>query len=124
MLDCRIKKIKFDSELHSIYNIWGKKMNVLKKDEVLVCLEQFKQQNKKKYHIVKLGIFGSLARDEMNEDSDIDIVVELEKPKMFDLIGIKQDLEEAFARSVDIVRIRKNMNRFLRNRIEKEVIFV
>ena len=40
---------------------------------------------------------------------------------MFDLIGIKQDLEETFHRSVDVVRMRKNMNQFLKNRIEKEV---
>ncbi|MCU0289615.1 MAG: nucleotidyltransferase domain-containing protein [Acidobacteria bacterium] len=60
----------------------------------------------------------------MNESSDIDIVVELEKPKLFDLIGIKQDLEETLARTVDVIRIRKNMNKFLENRIEKEAIFV
>jgi predicted nucleotidyltransferase len=101
-----------------------RELNALNKDNVLSYLEEFKEKNRKKYHIVKLGLFGSFTRDEMNEDSDIDIVVELEKPKMFDLIGIKQDLEEAFARSVDIVRIRKNMNRFLKNRIDKDVIFI
>lgn len=99
-------------------------MNELSKDEVLSYLEAFKDKNRNKYHIVKLGLFGSLTRGEMNEDSDIDIVVELETPKMFDLVGIKQELEETFARSVDIVRMRKNMNKFLKNRIEREVIFV
>lgn len=99
-------------------------MNRLKKDQVLSYLEDFKVRNKGKYHILKLGLFGSFSRDEVEEDSDIDIVVELETPKMFDLIGIKQDLEEAFACPVDIVRMRKNMNKFLKNRIEKEAIFV
>lgn len=101
-----------------------KKMDALRKEEVLSYLEEFKEKNRNKYHIVKLGLFGSCTRNEMNEDSDIDIVVELEKPKIFDLIGIKQDLEKVFSRSVDIVRIRKSMNKFLENRIKKEAIFV
>ncbi|HLP49096.1 MAG TPA: nucleotidyltransferase domain-containing protein [Candidatus Kapabacteria bacterium] len=86
--------------------------------------KNLKKKTRNKYHIVKLGLFGSCSKNKMNEDSDIDIVVELEKPKLFDLIGIKQDLEEAFARTVDVVRIRKRMNKFLENRIEKEAIFV
>jgi predicted nucleotidyltransferase len=99
-------------------------MNELNRDTVLSYLEEFKEKNRTKYHIVKLGLFGSLVRNEMRVDSDIDIVVELETAKMFDLIGIKQELEEFFARSVDIIRIRKDMNKFLKNRVEKEAIFV
>jgi predicted nucleotidyltransferase len=99
-------------------------MNHLTKDIVLTELREYKEKNKKKYQIVKLGIFGSITRDEFHKDSDIDVVVELEKPKMFDLIGIKQELEEIFSLSVDIVRVRKKMNGFLKNRIEREAIFV
>ncbi len=99
-------------------------MNDLNKDTVLSTLGKFKEKNRTKYHIVRLGLFGSFTRGEIHNDSDIDIAVELEQPKLFDLIGIKQDLEETFACPVDIVRIRKKMNRFLKLRIEKEVIFV
>ncbi|MCX6583246.1 MAG: nucleotidyltransferase domain-containing protein [Candidatus Aminicenantes bacterium] len=99
-------------------------MNHLTKDIVLTELREYKEKNKKKYQIVKLGIFGSITRDEFDKHSDIDVVVELEKPKMFDLIGIKQELEEIFSLSVDIVRVRKKMNEFLKNRIEREAIFV
>ncbi len=99
-------------------------MNQLTKDIVLTQLHEYKEKNKKKYQIIKLGIFGSITRGEFNKDSDIDIVVELEKPKMFHLIGIKQELEEIFSLSVDIVRVRKKMNEFLKNRIEREAIFV
>jgi len=63
-------------------------------------------------------------KDEVNDESDIDIAVQLKKTRMFDIIVIKQDLEEAFTRSVDIVRIRKGVNEFLKERIEKEGIFV
>jgi predicted nucleotidyltransferase len=99
-------------------------MDVLNKDKVISYLEEFKRKNRKKYHILKPGLFGSFTRNEMNEHSDIDIVVKLEKPKMFDVIGIKQDLEEAFTCPVDIVRMRRNMNTFLKDRIEREAIFV
>jgi uncharacterized protein len=103
-----------------------KKMNEqnINKQDVLSYLGEFKKKNRNKYHIVKLGLFGSFTRGDMHEDSDIDIVVELEKPRMFDIVGIKQDLEATFSRSVDIVRLRKRMNPFLKNRIEKEGIFV
>ena len=60
----------------------------------------------------------------MNEQSDIDIVVELEDPDMFNLISIKQDLEEELSRPVDIVRYRERMNAFLKAKIEKEAIYV
>jgi Nucleotidyltransferase domain. len=60
----------------------------------------------------------------MNEASDIDVVVELERPDLFNLIGIKQDLEEQFGRSVDIVRYREKMNDFLKRRIDQEAVYV
>ena len=58
------------------------------------------------------------------KESDIDIVVELKRPDLFHIIGIKQDLEEQLHRSVDIVRYRNKMNGFLRRRIEKEAVYV
>ena len=99
-------------------------MNAMNKDDILVYLKKFKERNSHKYHIVKLGLFGSFSRGDGNEKSDIDIAVVLEKPKMFDLVGIKQDIEEALSCYVDIVRVRDNMNKLLKKRIEKEVIFV
>jgi hypothetical protein len=51
-------------------------------------------------------------------------VVELEDPDMFNLISIKQDLEEELSRPVDIVRYRERMNAFLKAKIEKEAIYV
>jgi predicted nucleotidyltransferase len=117
----------FDTKMWVIYNKpTGIKMNGknINKQDVLTYLGEFKQKNREKYHIVKLGLFGSFTRGDVHDHSDIDIAVELEKPRMFDIVGIKQDLEAAFSRSVDIVRLRQKMNPFLKNRIEKEGIFV
>jgi len=60
----------------------------------------------------------------MDAQSDIDVVVELDRQDLFALIGIKQDLEEELKRQVDVVSYRQGMNRFLKARIEKEAVYV
>ncbi|MFO8088790.1 MAG: nucleotidyltransferase domain-containing protein [Desulfatiglandaceae bacterium] len=96
----------------------------MKRDEILLSLKRFKAGKGQEYRIRRIGLFGSAARDRMNRDSDIDVVVELEKQDLFTLIGIKQDLEEALREPVDVVSYRGEMNGFLKNRIEKEAVYV
>jgi len=95
----------------------------MRADEIIPILHEYKVKNQKKYRIVNIGIFGSSARGDADERSDVDIVVELENPDLFHLIGIKQDLEEKLNRPVDIVRYREKMNAFLKRRIEREAIY-
>jgi uncharacterized protein len=96
----------------------------MKREEILLSLKRFKAGKGREYRIRRIGFFGSAARDQMNRDSDIDVVVELEKQDLFALIGIKQDLEEALREPVDVVSYRDGMNDFLKNRIEKEAVYV
>ncbi len=57
----------------------------------------------KKAGVIRSGIFGSFARGEETPESDLDILVELEKDKtFFDLVGLKSDLEEKLNIKVDI----------------------
>ncbi len=86
--------------------------------EVLTALKRIKIDLQKKYSIKKLGVFGSFARNTQTDQSDLDIVVEMNNPNMFDLIGIKQDIEEKLNKKVDIVRLRERMNKYLKHRIE------
>ncbi len=52
----------------------------------------------------KAGLFGSCVREEMREDSDVDILVEIEKDiSLLDFIGIKLEIEEVLGRKVDLV---------------------
>ena len=97
---------------------------MMKRNEIIRTLRGFVEMNRDRYEIIRIGIFGSAARDNMDEQSDIDIIVELGKPDLFYLVGIKQDLEEKFHRPVDIVRYRDRMNAFLKKRIDKEAIYV
>ncbi len=96
----------------------------MERNEIIQTLRSFMDMNKDRYEIIRIGVFGSAARNSMNEQSDIDVVVEIGKPDLFYLIGIKQDLEEKFHRPVDIVRYRDRMNAFLKKRIDKEAVYV
>ena len=87
-------------------------------------LEKFKRLNEVKYGILSIGVFGSFARSQASEFSDVDIVVRTETPDPFTIVHIKEDLEEELHMPVDIVRFREKMNPFLRDRIEKEVVYV
>ncbi len=96
----------------------------MEKEQIVNIIHKFKELNKNKYEIVKIGFFGSAAKGILNENSDIDVVVELKRPDLFYLIGIKQDLEKRFNRSVDIVRYREKMNKFLKTKIDSEAVYV
>ena len=96
----------------------------MKRNDIILSLRRFKEINQQKYNIIRIGLFGSAARDSTREQSDIDVVVELETQDLFDLIGIKLDLEEQLSQEVDIVSYRKKMNEFLKRRIDKEAVYV
>jgi len=94
------------------------------KEEILAYLKTQKERFQKLYSVNKIGVFGSYARDEATKDSDIDIFVDLNKTTMFGLVAIKEDIEEYFHTKVDIVQLRDRMNTLLKQRIEKEAIYV
>jgi predicted nucleotidyltransferase len=91
---------------------------------IIKKLKQFKKESQQKYQIKSLGIFGSVARGEINEKSDIDIVIEISEPDLFLIVEIKEDLEKQLNQHVDIIRKRERMNPFLKKRIEKDAIYV
>ena len=94
------------------------------RDELLAILHKYKEDYAEKYGIIEIGIFGSFARDEAGDASDVDIYVETRTPNPFILVHIKEDIEQQIQRHVDIIRIREKMNPFLKERIEKEGLCV
>jgi predicted nucleotidyltransferase len=93
-------------------------------EELLAFLQSKKTDFCQEFKIRRIGVFGSCARGTATDASDIDIVVELEKPDLYYLIGIKQAVEEVFGSKVDVVRLRPQMNSLLKKRIEQDVIYV
>jgi len=96
----------------------------MSRTEILKILVAFKEKCGEQYGIISLGLFGSAARDESQADSDVDIVIKLQQQDLFNMIGIKQDLAESLHTNVDVISYRKTMNTFLKNRIDKEAIYV
>jgi len=92
--------------------------------EILLKLKDYKEKASSEYKVKRIGLFGSYARGEGTEESDIDIVVELDTPDLFKLVHIKEELEGLFGKHVDIIRNRNNMNPFLKKQIEKNVLYV
>lgn len=69
-----------------------------------------------------IRIFGSVARGEEREDSDIDFLVEMETGRsLLDRIGLMQDLEDLLQRKVDVAT-QKTLREYFRDRVLKEAI--
>ncbi len=92
--------------------------------DIIDFLTSHKQEMKEQYGVIRISLFGSYARGESLTDSDIDIAVELDMPDLFNLIGIKQTIEDEFGAKVDVIRLRDNMNSLLKSRIQRDIIYV
>ena len=70
------------------------------------------------YGVTSMLLFGSLAKNEQKEDSDVDVCVEMQ-PNLFRQAGIKAHLQELLGCEVDVVRMRKDMNSVFKRQIQK-----
>lgn len=79
---------------------------------------------KKKYGVKKIGVFGSFARGEGKEDSDVDILVDFKNGcKTFDnYMELKFFLEDLFSRSIDLVTM-EALRPQLKDDILQEVVY-
>ena len=89
-------------------------------DECKAKLVSFKQCFGHEFGIKSIGIFGSVARQENREDSDLDIVVDIDNPTL----STMYTLTEMFHCEIDLVRFRSSLPPFLKQNIEKEAIYV
>lgn len=92
--------------------------------QVLVQLQRHRQEIEQRFAIKHLSVFGSAARDELRQDSDIDVLVEFEGTPTFDgYMELKFYLEELLGRTVDLVTHDAVKPR-MRPLIEQEAIHV
>ena len=92
-------------------------------DEYLKILRNHTEDLKNRFGIRSLWLFGSVARNEHQEGSDVDVCVEM-APNLYQLISLKQGLEALLGCTVDVVRMNRNMSPFLKREIEKDGIYV
>ncbi len=99
---------------------------MVSKKEILDFIRQEKQDLLSKYHLTKIGLFGSFAREEQKAESDIDLIVEFE-PGTENLHEIKQEIRnifrDEFNADVDICR-EKYIKPYYKERIMKDTIFI
>ena len=98
---------------------------MLTKSEILDFLKQNKTYFNLHFHIVKIGIFGSYARNEQTPESDIDIILEWQDNtrNIFHLKKeLKEFLQDNFKRDIDICS-EKWIKPVFRKLILKEVIY-
>ena len=94
----------------------------MNREVIIKELQKIKEKYKDK--IIKIGIFGSVARNEYNQESDIDVVVGQKYADLFLLGRIKIELEEKFNNHIDIMRVRNDINPSLKKEIERDSIYV
>lgn len=84
------------------------------KDKILPVL--------KRYGVSKAALFGSSVRGDMTEESDLDILVEIEKDiSLLDFVGLKLELEEILGRKVDLVEY-CTLKPIIRERVLREQV--
>ncbi len=76
----------------------------------------------KKHKVTRAGLFGSAVRGQLRPRSDIDILVDISEPiGLFDFVGIKLELEDAFGRKVDLAEY-GTIKPLIRERILREEV--
>ena len=93
------------------------------KEYILNFLKANKKLLNEKYHVTKIGLFGSYAKNMATENSDIDIAIESSKKDFFIRDDLREFLEQNFKLSVDVGYI-DSFREFYKSKIEKKVIYV
>ena len=94
-------------------------------EEYLQILRKQKNHLMNKYQSVRLALFGSVARHEQTEGSDIDICFESNSMSLFTLCSLKSELEDLLGCTVDLLRMRKQLEgSYLEKSIKRDMIYV
>ncbi len=86
-------------------------------------LLQVKPQLVSKYHVDELALFGSIVRDDFNDESDIDILVNFSTPIGIEFIDLANELEKYLQRKVDLVS-KAGIKPAYFNKIQSEILYV
>ena len=96
----------------------------MKRDEVTHLLHRHVSELREKYGVQSLSLFGSVARDEARPDSDVDLLVEFNRPVgLFGLIALQNYLEKLFDCKVDL-GTPNSLRPGLKERVLQEAVLV
>lgn len=96
----------------------------MKLEEVVQKIRENENVLRDRFKIKSIGVFGSLAREE-KEANDVDIIVEFSEPIGWEIVDLKEFLEDLLGMRVDIVTKKAAMSKpLLWKSIEKEIVYV
>ncbi len=93
------------------------------KDEILSKLEELKPMLHNDFAVSKIGLFGSFSDNSYTENSDIDILVELDRPIGWKFFSLQLYLEKIFGRKIDLVT-KNALKEQIKNNILSQVTYV
>lgn len=96
----------------------------MNKQEIIASLKTEKNYLLQHFGVEEIGLFGSYARGEEGNDSDVDILVRLQKPSYSLLMGLYAFLETRLNRKVDIIRKGPHVSERFLKEINKDLIYV
>lgn len=96
---------------------------MISKTDILNKLRDLKPILNKEYSVKEIGLFGSFSDDSYTEDSDIDLLVELEKPIGWKFFSLEIYLENIFERKIDLVT-KNALKEQIKDRILNQVKYV
>jgi len=98
-------------------------LSMLNLKTVKDTLQAHKQRLSIKYGLSNLAIFGSYARNQQTDDSDLDILVEFDRPIGSEFIDLADELEQLLRVKIDLVSKKGIKEKYLKS-IEKELDYV
>ncbi len=90
---------------------------------ILHTLRQHKPELQRKYPVARFGVFGSYARGDATEESDINIAVDITGPMGLNFVALADEIEALFGTKTDVVPSR-SINPEYRHLVEKDIIYV
>lgn len=106
--------------LYICNNVSDKRMNSA--SFYIAQLKHYKEMNASRLGIQRIGIFGSVARGEQNENSDLDVFVDMKDPDYFMLCDMQDELEALCGCKVDLVHLHRYLRPLFLKNIEKDAI--
>jgi len=96
---------------------------MITKTDILKKLTELKPELHKNYSVREIGLFGSFSDESYTEESDIDILIELERPIGWKIFTLEIYLEKVFGRKIDLVT-KNALKEQIKDSILKQVNYV
>lgn len=94
------------------------------REEILSFLRENREHLEEKYGVLKIGLFGSYARNEAAEDSDVDIAVELKRENISErYFALLHFLEDTLRKKIDL-GIASNIRPEIKKHFDRDIIYV